>query len=101
PPVPGGQVRGRHGEVLVLDRGEPIRLDAVARRLIAESGRGIDIVYTGLRPGEKLHEDLFGEAEQVLRRVHPLISHVPVPPLDPDAVRPLAPALPAAAPAAD
>jgi FlaA1/EpsC-like NDP-sugar epimerase/dTDP-4-amino-4,6-dideoxygalactose transaminase/lipopolysaccharide/colanic/teichoic acid biosynthesis glycosyltransferase len=87
----------RHGEVLVLDMGEPMRLDDVARRLIAESGRAIDVVYTGLRPGEKLHEDLVGEGEHVVRRVHPLISHVPVPPLEPQAVRALDPALPAAA----
>src|SRR5256714_729636 len=61
-------------------------LDDVARRLIAQSGRDVEIVYTGLRPGEKLHEDLFGEAEHVVRRVHPLISHVLVPPLRPGAV---------------
>jgi FlaA1/EpsC-like NDP-sugar epimerase/dTDP-4-amino-4,6-dideoxygalactose transaminase/lipopolysaccharide/colanic/teichoic acid biosynthesis glycosyltransferase len=77
------------GEALVLDMGEPMLLDDVARRLIAESGRDIDIVYTGLRPGEKLHEDLFGAGERVIRRVHPLISHVPVPPLDPEAVKTL------------
>ena len=85
---------GARGEALVLDMGEPVLLDDVARRLIAESGRDIDIVYTGLRPGEKLHEDLFGDDEHVVRRVHPLISHVQVPPLDPDAVehaRPPAP----------
>jgi FlaA1/EpsC-like NDP-sugar epimerase/dTDP-4-amino-4,6-dideoxygalactose transaminase/lipopolysaccharide/colanic/teichoic acid biosynthesis glycosyltransferase len=74
----------RTGEALVLDMGQPMRLDDVARRLIAESGRDIDIVYTGLRPGEKLHEDLFAQGEEVVRRVHRLISHVPVPPLDPD-----------------
>ncbi|HYT38750.1 MAG TPA: aminotransferase class I/II-fold pyridoxal phosphate-dependent enzyme, partial [Acidimicrobiia bacterium] len=75
-----------HGEALVLDMGEPMLLDDVARRLIAQSGRNVEIVYTGLRPGEKLHEDLFGEAEHVVRRVHPLISHVLVPPLRPGAV---------------
>ncbi len=41
----------------------------------------LKIVYTGLRPGEKLHEDLFGDDEQDVRPVHPLISHVSVPPL--------------------
>jgi len=84
----------RRSEVLVLDMGEPVRLDDVARRLIAESGRAIDIVYTGLRPGEKLHEDLIGEAEEVVRRVHPLISHVTVPALDPAAVQRLDPSQP-------
>jgi FlaA1/EpsC-like NDP-sugar epimerase/dTDP-4-amino-4,6-dideoxygalactose transaminase/lipopolysaccharide/colanic/teichoic acid biosynthesis glycosyltransferase len=76
-------------EALVLDMGQPMRLDDVARRLISESGRDIEIVYTGLRPGEKLHEDLFGQDEHVVRRVHPLISHVYVPALNPDAVRSL------------
>jgi FlaA1/EpsC-like NDP-sugar epimerase/dTDP-4-amino-4,6-dideoxygalactose transaminase/lipopolysaccharide/colanic/teichoic acid biosynthesis glycosyltransferase len=99
--VHGGETPGRSGEVLVLDMGEPVRLDDVARRLIAESGRPVGIVYTGLRPGEKLHEDLFGEGERVGRRVHPLISHVAVPPLDPRVVRTLDPALPAAAVVAD
>ena len=85
------------GEALVLDMGDPVLLDDVARRLIAESGRDIEIVYTGLRPGEKLHEDLFGAGEEVIRRVHPLISHVHVPPLDPASIERLDPALPAAA----
>jgi len=87
---------GSVGEALVLDMGEPMLLDDVARRLIAESGRDIEVVYTGLRPGEKLHEDLFGQEEHVVRRVHPLISHVPVPPLDPQTVKVLDPGLPAA-----
>jgi FlaA1/EpsC-like NDP-sugar epimerase/dTDP-4-amino-4,6-dideoxygalactose transaminase/lipopolysaccharide/colanic/teichoic acid biosynthesis glycosyltransferase len=85
-----------HGEALVLDMGAPMLLNDVARRLIAESGRDIDIVYTGLRPGEKLHEDLFGAGEHVVRRVHPLISHVTVPSLDPAAVRSLDVRLPPA-----
>ena len=85
------------GEALVLDMGEPMLLDDVARRLIAESGRDIDIAYTGLRPGEKLHEDLFGRAEEIVRRVHPAISHVHVPSLDPAAVETLDIRLPAAA----
>ena len=40
--------------------GEPVRIDDVARRLAAQAPRPIEIVYTGLRPGEKLHEVLFG-----------------------------------------
>ena len=88
---------GPSPEALVLDMGEPMRLDDVARRLIAESGRSIEIVYTGLRPGEKMHEDLFGHGEHIVRRAHPLISHVPVPALNPDAVRSLDLRLPPAA----
>lgn len=72
---------GRRGEALVLDMGDPVRIVDVARRLVAASGRDIPIEFTGLRPGEKLHEVLFGEEEVESRRVHPAISHVDVPPL--------------------
>jgi len=41
------------------------------------------VEFTGLRSGEKLHEQLFGSGEIDERPTHPLISHVPVPPLDP------------------
>jgi FlaA1/EpsC-like NDP-sugar epimerase len=70
------------GEVLVLDMGEPVRIADVARRLIDSAEMPIDIAYTGLRPGEKLHEVLLGADEQDIRPNHPLISQVPVPPLD-------------------
>jgi len=83
---------GCAGEALVLDMGAPVRIADVAERLIALEGRHIEVRYTGLRPGEKLHEDLFGAGEQDDRPVHPLISHVPVPPLEPgDALRPTGP----------
>ncbi|WFE40545.1 nucleoside-diphosphate sugar epimerase/dehydratase [Micromonospora sp. WMMD998] len=82
---------GRGGEALVLDMGEPVRIADVARRLAAEADHPVDIVYTGLRPGEKLHEHLFGADESDTRPLHPLISHVPVPPLDPEEVRGLDP----------
>ena len=74
---------GDVGEVLVLDMGEPVRIHDVARRLIAQSGRNIEIVFTGLRPGEKRHEELFGSNERDHRPRHGLISHAAVPPLDP------------------
>ncbi|MBM2623303.1 polysaccharide biosynthesis protein [Actinoplanes sp. LDG1-06] len=70
------------GEVLVLDMGEPVRIADVARRLADAAERHISIVYTGLRPGEKMHESLFGAHEPDRRPNHPLISQVPVPPLD-------------------
>jgi FlaA1/EpsC-like NDP-sugar epimerase len=73
---------GSCGEALVLDMGQPVRIADVARQLIEMEGRSIEIVYTGLRPGEKMHEELFGHDESGLSRVHPLISHVPVPALD-------------------
>jgi FlaA1/EpsC-like NDP-sugar epimerase len=75
---------GRDGEVLVLDMGELVRIDDVARRLAAGADRPVDVVYTGLRPGEKLHEVLLGRDEIDKRPVHPLISHVDVPTLHPE-----------------
>ncbi len=74
---------GSDGEVLVLDMGEPVRILDVARRLVTHSGQDVEIVFTGLRPNEKLHEDLFSENETGVRPQHPLISHVAVPPIAP------------------
>jgi FlaA1/EpsC-like NDP-sugar epimerase len=84
-------VIGRGGEALVLDMGEPVRIADIARRLIAGSGREVDIVFTGLRPGEKLAEDLLGAGEADYRLCHPLICHVPVPSLSPAQVTVLDP----------
>jgi FlaA1/EpsC-like NDP-sugar epimerase len=77
---------GNDGEALVLDMGEPVRIDDVARRLVSQAKRPVEIVYTGLRPGEKLHETLFGEGEVDLRSAHPKIAHVAVPRLDSQAI---------------
>ena len=74
---------GDRGEALVLDMGEPVRILEVAERLIEASGKDIEIVFTGLRPGEKMHEALVSEGELDTRRAHPLISHVSVPVLEP------------------
>jgi FlaA1/EpsC-like NDP-sugar epimerase len=74
---------GRSGEALVLDMGEPVSIAEVAHRLIAESGKDIEIEYTGMREGEKLHEVLLGADEIDDRPVHPLISHVVVPVVNP------------------
>ena len=72
---------GRPGEVLVLDMGKPVSIDEVARLLAASSPRPIAIEYTGLRPGEKLHEVLLGEGELDERPFHPAITHSLVPAL--------------------
>ncbi|MET0423599.1 MAG: nucleoside-diphosphate sugar epimerase/dehydratase [Actinoplanes sp.] len=78
---------GRDGEALVLEMGEPVRIAEVARQMIQLAPSPVEIRYTGLRPGEKLVEELFGAGEVDLRPLHPLISHVTVPPLDPAEVR--------------
>jgi FlaA1/EpsC-like NDP-sugar epimerase len=77
---------GRDGEALVLDMGDPVSIADVARRLVAQADRAVQIVYTGLRPGEKQHEVLLGSDEPDRRPIHPLISHVDVPPLEPHRV---------------
>jgi FlaA1/EpsC-like NDP-sugar epimerase len=74
---------GEDGQVLVLDMGEPVRIADVAQYLIAQSEQDIGILFTGLRPGEKLEEDLFGQGETDVRPSHPLISQVAVPPIWP------------------
>jgi len=74
---------GRGGEVLVLDMGEPVKIVNVASAMAAAAREPIDIVYTGLRPGEKLEEELVAEGETIERRVHPSIAHVRVESLSP------------------
>jgi FlaA1/EpsC-like NDP-sugar epimerase len=75
---------GSNGDVLVLDMGSPVRIADVARQLIEHSGRPIDIVYTGLREGEKMAEVLYGACEDPQPTGHPLISRVTAPGLAPD-----------------
>lgn len=71
---------GGPGEALVLDMGEPVKIADVARQLMEQAGTPVKIEYTGLREGEKLHEELFGDDEpQDVRPRHPMVSHVPVP----------------------
>jgi FlaA1/EpsC-like NDP-sugar epimerase len=72
---------GRRGEALVLDMGEAVRISDIAQQLMHLAGRSVEIVYTGLRDGEKLHEVLLGQGERDHRPIHPAVSHVPVPPL--------------------
>lgn len=82
---------GEPGDVLVLDMGQPVKILDVAHRLIAQSGAKIPIVFTGLRPNEKLSEVLFGDDEESVATSHPLIHRVRVPPLDPSTLRSVAP----------
>ncbi|MEZ6039797.1 MAG: nucleoside-diphosphate sugar epimerase/dehydratase [Planctomycetaceae bacterium] len=72
---------GEGGDVLILDMGEPVRIVDLARDMIQLSGQrypeDIDIVITGLRPGEKLYEELFYESEGTASRVHEKIFRAP------------------------
>jgi FlaA1/EpsC-like NDP-sugar epimerase len=57
---------GRHGDILVLDMGEPVRIAELAKTLVRLSGKSrAEFKYIGLRPGEKLFEELFYPDERV------------------------------------
>jgi len=65
---------GQGGEIFVLDMGEPVRIADLARDMIRLSGfseNDIRVVYTGLRPGEKLYEELLAADENSLPTPHP------------------------------
>ncbi len=68
---------GEGGEIFVLDMGEPVRIVDLAEQMIRLTGlepeRDIEIVFTGLRPGEKLYEELFHDAEALQPTSHPKI----------------------------
>jgi FlaA1/EpsC-like NDP-sugar epimerase/lipopolysaccharide/colanic/teichoic acid biosynthesis glycosyltransferase len=70
-------VLGQGGEVFVLDMGQPVRILDLATRLVESSGlkpgRDIQITYCGIRPGEKLNEELFLAAEDCQPTKHPQI----------------------------
>lgn len=74
---------GEDGYVMVLDMGEPVRIVDIARSLVAMSNQNTEIVYTGLREGEKLDEELFGDYEGTVIRIHDKISRVEAPVLSP------------------
>ena len=65
---------GEGGEIFVLDMGEPIQIAYLAKQMIRLSGKvpgeDIEITYTGLRPGEKLYEELFHETEALQSTMH-------------------------------
>ncbi|MBX3053009.1 MAG: polysaccharide biosynthesis protein [Caldilineaceae bacterium] len=67
-------VLGKGGEVFVLDMGDPVRIADLARDLIELSGlrvgEDIEIIYSGMRPGEKLYEELFIAGEEYARTRH-------------------------------
>jgi FlaA1/EpsC-like NDP-sugar epimerase len=67
-------VLGKGGEVMVLDMGEPVKIVNLAEDLIRihglEPGRDVDIVFTGIRPGEKLFEEMLTAEEGTLASKH-------------------------------
>jgi FlaA1/EpsC-like NDP-sugar epimerase len=76
---------GRGGEVFVLDMGEPLKVVDVARNLIGLSGYTADqikIVFTGLRPGEKLYEELLADSESTRETHHPKLRIARLPVVD-------------------
>jgi len=77
---------GRSGQVFVLDMGEPVSIVELARNMIRLSGkepeRDIAIEFTGVRPGEKLHEELWGDGETVGSTTHSKILSVTRPAID-------------------
>src|ERR1017187_3718935 len=73
---------------MVLEMGVPVKILEMATALIRLSGRkDIDINYTGLRPGEKISEDLFSVFEDRRATTNPLITSVDVPTLSTDEVQ--------------
>jgi FlaA1/EpsC-like NDP-sugar epimerase len=70
------------GDIFVLDMGEPINIKYLAEQMIKLAGKtlsqDIDIVYTGLRPGEKLHEELFHQDENLCKTSHGKIKQAKV-----------------------
>ncbi|HEX6725533.1 MAG TPA: nucleoside-diphosphate sugar epimerase/dehydratase [Gaiella sp.] len=83
--VQAGAIGGR-GQVYVLDMGEPVRIVDLAEKMIRlsgkEPGREIAIEYVGPAPGEKLHEELVGDGENVTPSRHPKIDLITRPPVD-------------------
>jgi FlaA1/EpsC-like NDP-sugar epimerase len=76
---------GGEGHVFVLDMGEPVKIVDLAEQMIRLSGKDVDdvgIEFVGARPGEKLHEELWGEGETVVATAHPKIRRVSGPVVD-------------------
>jgi len=83
--IQAGAIGGR-GDVFVLDMGDPVRILDLAKQMVRLSGkepdRDIAVEIVGTRPGEKLHEELWGEGETAVSTVHPKIMRVSGPTVD-------------------
>jgi FlaA1/EpsC-like NDP-sugar epimerase len=68
---------GKGGEIYVFDMGKSVKIVDLARKMIKlsglQEGKDIEIIYTGLRPGEKLYEELLADSENTLPTHHPQI----------------------------
>lgn len=73
---------GKGGEIFVFDMGEPVRITTLAEKMIKLAGftpgKDIKIVFSGLRPGEKLYEELLDEQEGIIPTHHPMIRKATV-----------------------
>jgi len=98
-------VLGEGGEVFVLDMGEPVKIRYLAEQMIRLSGKrpevDVPIHYIGLRPGEKLYEELFYEDEDLHPTPHPKIRMARPPLSDPELLRQRVERLAAAADSGD
>jgi FlaA1/EpsC-like NDP-sugar epimerase len=92
--VQAGAIGGR-GQIFVLDMGEPVKIVDLACNMIRLSGkeprlpndpvsgpRDVAVRFVGSRPGEKLHEELWGDDESVGETTHPKIMRLSRPPID-------------------
>jgi len=81
---------GNGGEIFVLDMGQPVKIMQLAEKLITLSGkrpyRDIEIQFTGLRPGEKMYEELFNTGEALTKTSHPRIRAAKSNSIEPDEI---------------
>ena len=82
---------GEGGDIFVFDMGKPIKIFDLAHKMIQlyglELGKEIDIIETGLRPGEKLYEELLSSREKTLPTNHPKIKRAQIQTMSPDYVK--------------